>query len=260
MTYFEANKKAWDQRTPIHMDSNFYDLEGFKSGQSSLQEIEVSELTQVKDQTLLHLQCHFGLDSLSWARKGAKVTGVDFSPKAIAAAKSLSSELLIESKFICSDVYQYRNFSHDEKFDIVYTSYGALCWLPCLKQWAKTIANCLKPKGQFYMVEFHPTNYLLEGDSYFHQKEPLASCESTYTENATSQALEMFTWSHPLSEVINALCDVGLVVNRLNEFDFSPYNCFEGLVEKQPGRFYKNINSHLVPMVYSLSARFSNFE
>lgn len=254
MKYSEANKKAWDQRTPVHLNSAFYDVAGFKAGKTSLQEIELSELTQVKGKNLLHLQCHFGLDTLSWARKGARVTGVDFSSTAIKAASVLSQQLEIDAEFICSDVYEYDNFCNDEKFDIVYTSYGALCWLPCLKKWAKTVATSLKTGGQFYMVEFHPVNYFLEGDSYFHQTAPLESNEGTYTENASSEESETFTWSHPLSEVINALNDEGLSIKRLNEFAFSPYDCFDGLIEKQAGRFYKSLSGNETPMVYSLSA------
>ncbi|MDQ7048074.1 MAG: class I SAM-dependent methyltransferase [Enterobacterales bacterium] len=254
MKYSEANKKAWDQRTAVHMKSAFYDVAGFKAGKTSLQEIELAELTQVEGKKLLHLQCHFGLDTLSWARKGAQVTGVDFSSTAITSAKMLSDNLGIEAEFICSDVYQYDNFCKNKKFDIVYTSYGALCWLPCLKKWAETVANCLKPGGQFYMVEFHPVNYFLEGDSYFHQTAPLMSSEGTYTENACSEESEMFTWSHPLSEVINALSNEGLSITRLNEFAFSPYDCFDGLVEKQAGRYYKFFGDKETPVVYSLSA------
>src|SRR5687767_6266668 len=129
--YFESNKSIWDQRTLIHKDSSFYNVEGFKKGESVLTPIELNELGDVTGKKMLHLQCHFGMDSLDWARRGAFVSGVDLSDVAIAEANRLNEELGLNAKFICSNVYDLRKHI-DEKFDIVFTSYGVVGWLPDL--------------------------------------------------------------------------------------------------------------------------------
>ena len=254
MEYLKANIEAWNKRTNIHMSSSFYDVKGFKEGKTSLREIELAELHDVDNKHLLHLQCHFGLDTLSWARKGAIVTGIDISPESIQQATKLSEKLNIAANFICSDIYDYNSIINSNKFEIIFTSYGAICWLPSLKKWAKTIANCLKQGGIFYMVEFHPFHDLIDGESYFYNEKPKISNEATYTENDTGEKLKLFTWSHPVSNVINALINEGLTIKSFNEFDFSPYNCFEGLVEKESGRYYKKHGDQAIPLVYSLCA------
>ena len=151
--YFAANKQLWNQRTAVHKDSSFYNLAGFKSGENVLTPIELSELGDVKEKTMLHLQCHFGMDSLNWARLGADVTGVDLSDIAIKEAKQLNDELGMNAKFVCCNVYDTSEYVK-EQFDIVFTSYGTIGWLPDLQPWAKMIAERLKPGGVFYMADF----------------------------------------------------------------------------------------------------------
>ncbi len=133
--YFEMNRVGWDKRAAAHFDSSFYDLPGFLAGQTSLREIELAELDDVSGQSLLHLQCHFGMDTLSWARMGAICTGVDISPVAIHKAKALAQTLTLDAEFVCTDVYSFQR-SGASPYDIVFTSYGAICWLPDLKRWA----------------------------------------------------------------------------------------------------------------------------
>ena len=151
----EINRANWNERTPVHAASAFYDVEGFRAGQATLREIELREVGAVSGRSLLHLQCHFGLDTMSWARQGAKATGIDFSDAAIDLARSLNGELGLETRFICSNVYDLPKVL-DEQFDIVFTSYGVLTWLPDLDGWAEVIDNHLKPGGVFYIVEHHP--------------------------------------------------------------------------------------------------------
>jgi len=147
--YFNANKKLWNKRTSIHSKSKFYELKEFKLGKSSLNFVELEALGDVKDKSLLHLQCHFGMDTLSWSRLGAKATGVDFSDKSINLAKELNEELNLDAEFICSNIYDLKE-NLNKKFDIIFASYGVIGWLPDLNKWAEIINCFLKPKGFFF--------------------------------------------------------------------------------------------------------------
>lgn len=252
--YLEMNQAGWNQRAKVHFESKFYDVNGFLSGQTSLREIELAELSDVVGKRLLHLQCHFGMDTLSWARLGAVCTGVDISPVAIEKARELASETRLHTRFVCSDVYSFRR-SHSEPYEIVFTSYGALCWLPDLSRWAEIVASNLAVGGLFYMVEFHPFCDLLEGYSYFTQTMPDVEEQGTYTENGADLVTRLATWPHTISGVVNALVDAGIHIVRINEFPFSPYDCFEDLVEREPGRIYLTHRENDVPLVYSITGR-----
>ncbi len=252
--YFEMNRAGWDQRAKAHFESKFYDVEAFLSGNTSLREIELAELGNVTDKTMLHLQCHFGLDTLSWVRKGAICTGVDISPVAIQKARELASQTQLEADFVCSNVYDFQR-ERSEPYDIVFTSYGTIYWLPNLTRWAQVIATNLKVGGTFYIVEFHPIYDFLSGYSYFTQQEPDVEEEGTYTENGAGVEAKLATWPHPISNVINALVGVGIQIEQVSEFPFSPYNCFEGMDEREPGRFYLDHRGNDVPIVYSLTGR-----
>ena len=259
MDYLTLNRTAWNHRTLEHIASSFYDVEGFLAGNSSLQEIELAAL-EVEGKSLLHLQCHFGLDTLSLARLGAEVTGVDLSDTAIHHAQQLAKACGLEANFICSDVYQ-AGAQLQRQFDMVYTSYGALCWLPDLRRWAELIHQSLLPGGQFYMVEFHPVQAMMEGYSYFAQQAPDVEEEGTYTENASDTKHTMVTWPHSLADVIGALIQAGLRIDGIEEFPFSPYDAFDnlvtgeslGLTSDRP-RYYQLHQGKPIPMVYSLSA------
>src|SRR5919206_2445351 len=161
--YVESNRSLWDGWTRLHAHSEFYDLAGFKAGRSSLKDIELAEVGDVRGRSLLHLQCHFGQDTLSWARLGAEVTGVDFSTEAIRLARALNEELHIPARFIQSNIYALPDVL-DERFDIVFTSYGVLAWLPDLDAWGEIVARYLKPGGFFYIVENHPLTGMVSDD------------------------------------------------------------------------------------------------
>ena len=252
--YFELNRVGWDQRAKVHVESEFYDVEGFVAGQTSLREIELAGMGDVAGKRLLHLQCHFGLDTLSWQRRGAICTGVDISPVAIRKAHELAERTGLKAEFECSDVYSFRSVG-SSSYEIIFTSYGAICWLPDLQRWAEIVAANLAVGGIFYMVEFHPIYDLLAGYSYFARSEPDVEEEGTYTENGADVVTRLATWPHPMSDVINALIGVGIRVERVSEFPFSPYNCFEGLVEREPGRFYLGHKGNDAPLVYSITGR-----
>ncbi|MCG9696921.1 class I SAM-dependent methyltransferase [Shewanella sp. Isolate11] len=254
MDYIEINKQAWNKRTLVHFDSKFYDVAGFLEGKTSLNPIELAQVGNVQGKSLLHLQCHFGLDSLSWSRLGAKVTGVDLSSDAIDKARWLADKLVIDANFIESDLYHFGAINK-QQFDLVFSSYGALCWLPDLNGWAQIISDALNEGGELHLVEFHGITDLLSGYAYFAKDQPDVEQEGTYTENCVGEKSTTVCWSHSLSEVINALLCAGLTLVEVNEYPYSPYNCFEGL-EFVEGEGYQLLyKGQQVPLVYAIKAR-----
>ncbi len=256
---FQANKDGWNKRTGIHKDSDFYDVPSFKAGKSSLNEIELVELGDVKGKSLLHLQCHFGMDTLSWSREGAIVTGIDLSDAAITYAKQLSYEVGVPAEFICCNVYDLKQHL-DKKFDIVFTSYGVIGWLPDMNTWASIISDFLKPGGIFYMIEFHPVVWMMDENFekikyHYHNAETITEQASgTYTDRDANIHFTEYSWNHSLSEVINSLLGQGLQINHLNEFNFSYYNCFNNLEQGEDGYWRVKGLENKIPMMYSIKA------
>ncbi|TRO50928.1 class I SAM-dependent methyltransferase, partial [Candidatus Bathyarchaeota archaeon] len=162
--YYETNKRRWNELVDIHAKSKEYDLENFIAGKNSLHRVEREKLGDVKGKSLLHLQCHFGLDTISWARLGAKVTGVDFSETAIELAREIAKKVGVDAEFVCSNVYDLPKV-HKGEYDIVFTSYGVLCWLQDIEEWARVIAHFLKPGGTFLIVESHPFMWVFDDES-----------------------------------------------------------------------------------------------
>lgn len=253
MDYLAINKKAWDAKTKVHVKSQFYDIPSFVKSKNSLNPIELDALGDVAGKSLLHLQCHFGMDSLSWAHLGATVTAVDLSPVAIEQAMALSKQCKVPADFICDDVIHY--MQQGRAFDVVFTSYGAICWLPDISIWAQGVSRQLKAGGTFFMAEFHPIYDLIAGYSYFHKSEPDVEEEGVYTENSENQEKQTIAvWSHPISDVITALIDAGLTIQSFNEYDFSPYDCFENMLERKPGEYIAKHQGKNVPLVYGIKA------
>ncbi len=249
--YISVNREAWNKRTKLHVESSFYDVKSFVEGKNTLNQVELEQLGSVKGKSLLHLQCHFGLDTMSWARLGADVTGVDLSSESIKQARELAESTGISAQFIESDVIAFGE-RNSKQYDIVFSSYGALCWLPNLNDWAKVIANALSVGGEFHLVEFHTFNDVFSGYSYFPEETPSIDQDGTYTENCDGETSTMMTWSHPVSEVITALLEAGLTLESFSEYPFSPYNCFEGL-EYVEGKGYQMLHKgQQVPLLYSV--------
>jgi 2-polyprenyl-3-methyl-5-hydroxy-6-metoxy-1,4-benzoquinol methylase len=257
--YFEANKDLWNKRTAVHKDSSFYDLAGFKAGNSVLTPIELNELGDVSGKKILHLQCHFGMDSLDWGRRGAIVTGVDLSDVAIDTAKQLNEELGMNARFICCNVYDLKEHL-DEKFDIVFTSYGVVGWLPDLDKWAAIISHYLEPGGIFYMAEFHPVVWMFDDDfthikyNYDNQELIVVDSVGTYTDREADIKAKEYSWNHSISEVLNALIRQNLEIRFFNEHMFSPYPCFNNIIQGEDGNWRIKGMEGKIPMVYSLSA------
>jgi SAM-dependent methyltransferase len=263
--YLEANRRHWDEVVPIHMRSGLYDVDSFRAGRSKLKPVERDELREVRGKTLLHLQCHFGLDTLSWAREGAIVTGVDFSEQAIEAARALAAEIGIDARFILSEVYSLPG-KLNEKFDIVFTSYGAICWLPDIRRWSEVVARFLKPGGTFYMVEFHPVCGIFDNDPavtdlyiaypYFNSGEPIRTEEDgTYADRSAEVMNRLnYSWPHPTSVVVTSLIEAGLRIEFFHEFPFTTEHWFPFMEElgERGWRLAKHDGS--VPLMYSVKA------
>lgn len=259
LNYLEINKNSWNNATEHHYKSDFYDVEGFIKGKSSLNKIELGLLGDILGKTLLHLQCHFGQDTISLARLGAKVTGVDLSDKAIAKANELAKITQTDATFICCDIYDLPNHL-TEKFDIVYTSYGTIGWLPDLEKWANIISKFLKPNGKFFFIEFHPLVWMFDDDfkkikySYFNSGAIIETQEGTYAERNAEISSESVTWNHAMSEVITNLINKGLEINSFAEFDYLPYNCFNNTIEVEKNKFRIKDLENKIPMVYAIVA------
>ena len=258
--YIEVNKESWNKRTEVHVKSDFYDNETFKKGKCSLNQIELDLLGDISGKSILHLQCHFGQDTISLNRFGAQITGVDLSDKSIRYAEQLAEETNATAKFVCCNIYDLKNHLN-EKFDIVFASYGTIGWLPDMQKWADIIKHFLKPKGEFVFVEFHPFVWMFNDDfntiqyNYFNT-EPIIETETgTYADTDSNIIQENITWNHSISEVIQSLLNSDLNIETLKEFDYSPYPCFKNIekVEKNKYRI-KHLNNK-IPMIYALKAR-----
>lgn len=257
--YFETNRQTWNQKVKVHAQSDMYNLEAFKQGKSSLMPYELEALVNVNGKSLLHLQCHFGQDTLSWSRMGATCTGVDISEEGIQLAKQLNDELQQNARFVCCNVLDTSKFV-TEQFDIVFTSYGVIGWLPDLKPWGKMIAERLKVGGTFFMAEFHPIVWMfsyLDGTpkmeyGYMQNEVIYEEYEGTYANEKAKITSKEYGWNHGLSEVINALTESGLHIDYLNEYHESPYNVLPNLTETENGMFVTQ--DQLYPLIFTVKA------
>ena len=257
--YFEANRQGWNLRTEVHKKSSFYDVDNWKKGGLSLTEIERRELGDVSGKKLLHLQCHFGQDTLSWARLGASVTGCDFSDTAISYARELSAELNIPADFVCCNLYDLPQHLEGD-FDIVFTSYGTIGWLPDLNRWAEVISHFLRPGGIFYIADFHPVLWMLDDRmetlKYPYHNDAVIETEQvgSYADRYAEIEYKEYGWNHAMSEIINSLIRHGLRIDFLNEYPYSPYDCFDKTVKGEDGNYRIKGLENVLPMVYSIQA------
>ncbi len=257
--YIQHNKHSWNDRVETHLHSDFYDNTRFIQGKSSLKDIELALLGDISGKSVLHLQCHFGQDTISLSRIGAKATGVDFSDKAIDTAKDIAKSLQVDTRFICCDIYELPKYL-DEQFDIVFTSYGTIGWLPDIDQWAKIVSRFLKPGGQFIFVEFHPFIWMYDNDfeqvfyNYFNEAPIIEELSGTYADRNADITSKTVSWNHGLAEVIQSLINNGLLIEYFQEYNYSPFNCFNGIEEVEPGKFRFIKFGDKIPMVYSIVA------
>jgi SAM-dependent methyltransferase len=266
--YFDANRARWNELVDIHAKSEFYDFEGFKAGKLSLDALEREGLGDVTGKTLLHLMCHFGMSTLSWARLGATVTGVDFSDQAIALARRLSDELDIPATFVQANIYDLPAvLDAREAFDIVFTSYGVLTWLSDTTRWAEVVAHFLKPGGTFYIVEIHPFPEVFENHpgsprleveySYFHKDKPTAwDVEGSYADpGAEIEQDVQYEWQHSMSDIVNALIGAGLKIEALHEYPQCCFAMFPELMERRAdGWWWLKDGRDCIPFTFAIKA------
>ena len=256
------NSRYWNDVVAVHRASRFYDLPGFMAGEVKLNALERGEVGDVSGKSLLHLQCHFGMDTLSWARLGARVTGMDYSEQAVRAARELAADCGLAGRFVCCNLYDLP--AHlDGQFDIVYTSYGVLCWLPDLREWARIAASYVKPGGFFYIAEFHPFAYTFDDEAdhlayrypYFNQDALRWEFDGSYTDSSEQmKGYEDYEWTYRLGDVVTALIDAGLRIEFLHEHPFTVYQQLPFLVKDEAGNYVFPDGAKPIPLMFSLKA------
>ena len=268
-THLNANRTLWDAWARAHHDqpSRFYDVARFKAGENTLTPVELEELGDVSGKSLLHLQCHFGLDTLSWARLGATVTGVDFAPEAIRLAREVAADLALAAEtgrpeFVCTNLYDLPDVLGERQYDLVFTSYGVLFWLPDLAAWAALVARYLKPGGTFYIVEFHPFKAVVDFerdtlaprliDDYFRTGVISETAPNSYA--AETAEYTSYEWLHTLGEIVTALCQAGLRIDFLHEFPYATYGIWDAQEQGTDGLWRLRGHDGAIPQMFSIRA------
>lgn len=260
----EANLENWNSRVRVHADSRFYDVEGWLIRAPGPPSREIEALGDLEGKTLVHLQCHFGMDTLQWARVGANVTGVDFSPAAIDEAISLAKRagLSERASFVCANVYDAPQALLKKRFDVVYVSLGALCWLPNVAAWGAVVTQLLNPGGRLYIHDGHPLTSCFDDDgeriiySYFEETDDpfVSDSSSTYTDGEELSATRTYEWNHSLGDVVAALVGRGLVLDSLTEHDWSLFRRFPWLEECASGLLVIPKDRPRIPLSFTLLA------
>jgi SAM-dependent methyltransferase len=258
----EGNRKHWDELAEVHARS--YNCEPLLKGGHVLDEVQVREVGDVKGKSLLHLQCHIGTDTLSWARLGARVTGVDISPASLRAARALAGRAGLSGRFIESSLYDLEE-KLDEKFDVVYTSVGVLCWLSDLEEWGRLIKGYLKPGGVFYIMESHPFLYVFDDDAdelrvrygYFHEDDP-NEWEGDYPDYDDGDYMVQspsWEWQWSMGDIVNSLIKSGLRLEFLHEHTTMPWKALPCMVQSGEGRWKLPEGIDVLPLMFSIRAR-----
>ena len=275
--YFDANRGRWDESVPIHVASRGYDVEGFLRGEKSLYPVEMDEMGDVRGKSLLHLQCHFGVDTLNWARLGATVTGLDFSQPAVEQARELAGQIgVADATFVQANVYDAPTVITG-KFDVIYTGIGALCWLPDIRGWAKVVASLLKPGGFVYLYEGHPILWAVDMERegtdlvinapYFETEKPNEwTDDQTYVDGPRLTMRTTYEWNHGIGEIVTALIDAGMRLDFLHEHKAIAWQALPWMVpsEAVPDSAVRHVartqwslpesQRDLLPLMYSLKA------
>jgi SAM-dependent methyltransferase len=264
-----VNRAHWDELVEVHLGPRGYDLADLRNGRGTLDAIVESELPPVLGKRVLHLQCHFGRDTFVLAQRGAEVVGLDFSEPAISAAGRLSQELGLQSRarFVRADVYDApKAIPELHGFDLVFVTWGAICWLPDISGWAEIVASFIKPGGSLYLAEGHPAALVFDSSTgssdgrpgyfvpYFLEGPLICDDPRDYVnETARLKNARQYTFMHPLGSVITRLIGAGLTLNWLHEHDAITWRMFDNLVES-PNGLYRWPSEPWLPLSYSLLA------
>ena len=259
--WLELNRSNWNERVPHHVHGSFYDIDAFVAGKLTVTKDQIDDLSPVSRKDLVHLQCHFGLDTLSWARLGARVTGLDFSEAAVSEANKLAKKIGVAARFEVGNVYDAPSIL-GQQFDIVYTGIGALCWLPDISGWANVVHDLLRSDGELYLVEFHPTEWIFSDDGevleydYFTQSDGLKIVQAGSYANpdAKTEHNETRQWNHNLGDVISALVKAGLTIREVRERDETMYQVWPFLEETEEGMFVMPADRPNRPLMYAVRA------
>lgn len=259
--WLELNKAYWDERAPLHAESRFYDVPGFLAGNDTLRAFEAEQVGDVHGRSLLHLMCHIGLDTLSWARRGAQVTGLDFSAPALHTAADLARRAGIEgASFVLADINHASEALNGQSFEIVYTGAGVLQWLPDIDHWARTVASLVASGGFFYLADYHPFIDIVDDEVRalrrgYLQPGPFVEQESgSYTGSADTRANTSVKWTHHIGSIINALAQAGLRIEFLREYAFTDAPMFYGLERGEDGLWRFPLDRLQIPLMFSLRA------
>jgi SAM-dependent methyltransferase len=265
--HIKANRARWNELAALHPTAPRYRVAAFKAGELRLSALDREEVGPVAGKFLLHLQCHFGLDTLSWARLGALVTGFDFSETAIAAARTLADEVGLPARFVLS-TYETLSRDLDGRFDVIYMSRGVLCWLPDLAPLLAVVTHFLAPGGIFYVADTHPVLYALDDRpgvteprfaySYFHRAEPdhFEVTNSYADPNAVLTHTDEYVWNHSLGDLVNGIIGCGLQLEFLHEFPYAYFPIVPNMVELSDNHWrLPEPFDGKVPLMFSLRAR-----
>lgn len=256
------NQVNWDQRAAVHGQDRYYDLAGFLTGDNPLREIELGLAGDVAGRDLLHLQCHFGLDTLGWARLGARATGLDFSAVAVERARDLARQARLDARFVQSDVLELPT-DLTGGFDVVVATYGVFCWIDDLDRWARTAATALRPGGRLVVVDGHPILHMIDRQEPLVVDFPYANdgphrtvSDGTYADpSAVLPATETVQWAHSLGEITTAICRSGLRLDLLNEHLSSDRDDRPGVLTRSTDQRWRlQLWNHDLPVLFSLMA------
>jgi SAM-dependent methyltransferase len=264
-----ANEANWDARTPIHLASAFYGLDGSRSAESWFAGYEWDDLGELAGVDLLHLQCHLGAETLALARRGAAVTGLDISGESVRTAALLARQAGLDISYVQANVYDAVDALGGQRFDVIYTGKGAVCYLPELAPWADVVSQLLRPGGSLYLVEFHPLLYALGVVPVADSDEELVlrfdflggrgaderDATRTYTDGpALTGATVAYEWRHEIGAVINALVGAGLRIDLVRESDALPWPRWPSMVSTDDGYFRLPDSAPRIPLLYALRA------